>query len=167
MKQLSILLVFLALPFLLLGDDIFTTDYRLFHVERSKNKNIVCYDANVINKRLDESNPINVYWINREERMGEKNGLNAIQRRLAYGYKILSKSENSASIALNACPDRKMVIEEIQGKYQCTIVINNKKSILQKIYVKTKTPNSIKVEYVELTGSAIDSGELITEKIYN
>lgn len=168
-KKLIVLLLFMSLSFVLLADnnDTYVTPYRLFHVERSKNKNIVCYDVNVVNSRLDKSSPINVYWVNREERMGETNGLSAIQRRLAFGYKLRSNSEYTASIALNACSDREMKVEQHDGKYRCLMDINNNRAVLQKIYVKTKSSNSLKVEYVELTGVLLSSGQTVSEKIYN
>ena len=127
----------------------------------------MCYDVKVDGSQLDVSSPINVYWINREENYGKKNGLSAIQRKLAFGYKVVSKGIKSAIIALNACPDREMKIEQKDGSFQCTIDINKQKAILQKIYVKTKDSNSLKVEYVELIGVNLDSGVLLNEKIYN
>ncbi|MDR1054794.1 MAG: DUF4833 domain-containing protein [Prevotellaceae bacterium] len=168
MRKLIVLIFFLTFPFVLLADNnTFPTEQRLFYVERSKNKNIVCYDVKVSGNQLDKSSPVEVYWINREENFGKRKGLLSIQRRLAFGYKVLTKGEFSTGIALNACPDREMKIEQTEGKFQCLMDINKQKAILQKIYVKTKDSNSLKVEYIELTGRVLNSGELISEKIYN
>ena len=68
-------------------DNLYLTPQRLFHISRSINKNLVCYDANLTNGKLDTEKPLNVYWVNREERTGEKEGLNFSQRKRAYGYK--------------------------------------------------------------------------------
>lgn len=146
-----------------------SSDNRLFHVERSKNKNIVCYDFNrTAVGELDKEDPLNVYWINREERPGERNGLSAIQQRLAYGYKVLAKSSSGVEIALNACKDRPMEIKKNGSQqYICLTTINNQLAILQKVYVKTKENNSLKVEYIELSGIVLASGMAVAERIFN
>ena len=143
------------------------SDFRLFHVERSKNKNIVCYDVNVNEAGLNTTEPVAVYWINREERVGERNGLSAIQKRLAFGYKIKSKGGSAAQITINACPDRVIRIEKDKNGYKCITQINQQEAILSKIYVKTKTNNSLSVEYVELSGFSLASGKQVYERIYN
>ena len=151
------------------GEDTYPNPNRLFHVERSKNKNLVCYDVNLTpSGTIDKDNPVKVYWINREERMGERNGLSAIQQRLAYGYKTLAQATiDNIEIALNATKDRKIkVIHHPQHGYICTITVNNQQVRLNKVFVKTKTPNSFSVEYVELVGEIIGSGLLVSEKIY-
>lgn len=143
------------------------SDNRLFHVERSKNKNIVCYDVNLNGAALDITEPIKVYWINREDRIGERDGLSAIQKKLAFGYKVKSKDGSSAHIAINACPDRDIKIEKDIKSYKCFTQIDKQAAVLTKIFVKTKDSNSLKVEYVELSGISLISGKPINEKIYN
>lgn len=167
MNKLIALTCFLIFPCILFaGDEINNSENRLFHVERSKNRNIVCYDVKIINNFLDKE-PVDVYWINMEEKAGEKSGLSNLQKKLAFGYKLITKGSESADIALNACPNRKMKICKNGNKFECIIDICNQAAILQKIFVKTKDKNHIKVEYVELTGVNLASGELINEKIYN
>ena len=143
------------------------SDYRLFHVERSKNRNIVCYDVNLNGYGLNIDEPVKVYWINREERMGARDGLNAIQKRLAFGYKIKSKGSTSAQITINSCPDKTIQIKKVDGNYKCFTQINRQDAILDKIYVKTKDSNSLVVEYVELYGTSLASGKTISERIRN
>lgn len=53
-------------------ENLYLTPQRLFHIARSINKNLVCYDANLVGGKLDTQKPLNVYWVNREEHMGEK-----------------------------------------------------------------------------------------------
>lgn len=167
--KLTTLAFLLILPFQLLADSDANehSDYRLFHVERSKNKNIVCYDVNVNGTGLNTSEPINVYWINREERVGARDGLSAIQKRLAFGYKVKSKDDTSAQIAINACSDRIIRVEKDTDSYKCFTQINHQDAVLSKIYVKTKESNSLSVEYVELSGTSLASGKSISERIYN
>ena len=44
----------------------YPTAERLFHIARSANRNLVCYDVNLVHGRVDAKSPIKVYWVNRE-----------------------------------------------------------------------------------------------------
>ena len=45
-------------------EDFYLTDERLFHIARSVNRNLVCYDAHLTdNGQLVTDEPINVYWV--------------------------------------------------------------------------------------------------------
>ena len=50
----------------------YPTPNRLFHIARSLNRNLVCYDANQANGKLDTKEPVKVYWLNREKEPGIK-----------------------------------------------------------------------------------------------
>lgn len=143
----------------------YKTAERLFYIERSVNKNLVCYDANIENGILNTKSPINVYWLNREDKPGKTNGLNYIQRKLAYGYKLVSSKDNTCVCTLTAYPKRELSIVKRNSKYICLIKINNQEAILQSLYVKADPQNSLKVEYVELRGLSIATNQMITEKI--
>jgi hypothetical protein len=164
-------LFFCCLPELLLAsnpskDDTYPNEKRLFHIERSKNKNIVCYDINT-NKtgEPDEKKPLSVYWINREEHPGQQGELSYIQRKLAYGYTVLGKQNGIITIELNAAKNRKITIERNKQGYFCRIEINGQPSVLTKIYIKTKTSNSLQVEYVDVEGFDLVTGTPVTERI--
>lgn len=143
----------------------YETTERLFHIARSANKNLVCYDANLIQGKLNTEKPLKVYWVNREERPGETNGLNYIQRKLAYGYKLISGNQEQCICTLTAYPDRKLTITQQGAKCICTVTINNQKAILKSLYVKANPKNPLSVEYVELRGVAVDSNEVVTERV--
>ena len=136
---------------------------RLFHIARSLNKNIVCYDVNTVNGKLDTKNPIHVYWHNNEDKPGVEEELNALQRRLAYGYKVRSTGNNEANVSLTAYSKRQLRICQ-QGKTWIAVIkINGQDCRLKELYVKTKGPMS--VEYVELRGTPLAGGKQITERI--
>ena len=141
------------------------TDNRLFHIDRSKNSNIVCYDVNITDNKIDKAKPLNVYWANSED-VGHRKELTFIQNKLAYGYKTVSKNESYIEISLNAFPDKIIRIEQYNDMFRPTTSINNHIALLKKIYVKADTANSLKVEYIEITGEIIESGEIVSEKIY-
>lgn len=136
---------------------------RLFHIARSLNKNIVCYDVNTVNGKLDTKNPIHVYWHNNEDKPGVEEELSALQRRLAYGYKVRSTGQNEAYVSLTAYNKRQMRICQ-QGKTWIAVIkINGQDCRLKELYVKTKGPMS--VEYVELRGTPLTGGKQISERI--
>ena len=136
---------------------------RLFHIARSLNKNIVCYDVNTVNGKLDTKNPIHVYWHNNEDKPGVEEELNALQRRLAYGYKVRSTGNNEANVSLTAYSKRQLRICQ-QGKTWIAVIkINGQDCRLKELYVKTKGPMS--VEYVELRGTPLAGGKQISERI--
>ncbi|MDL2243987.1 DUF4833 domain-containing protein [Parabacteroides sp. OttesenSCG-928-J18] len=143
----------------------YPTENRLFHIERSKNRNLVCYDAHLTEGKLDSKKPLDVYWIDREEAPGKRKGLTAIQRRMAYGYKLVASGEDSAQITLTAYSGRVLRIRKLNGKYVCVIQINNRPAILHSLYVQAKPKDSLSVEYVELRGKDMETGELLTEQV--
>lgn len=146
-------------------DNTYPTDKRLFHIARSLNKNLVCYDVNLENGKLDTKAPLTVYWVNREERPGETNGLNFFQRKMAYGYKLVEKDDDSCKVSLSAYPAKKLTICRNNNQYVCLTTIDNQPAILESLYVKAKEGNPLSVEYVELQGIALRTGVKLTEKV--
>ena len=136
---------------------------RLFHISRSLNKNIVCYDARVSGGKIDAKNPIHVYWQNNEERPGEEDELNALQRRLAFGVKVKSVGNNEAYVTLVAYSKRSVHVCQRSGKWVALVDINGRECRLKEIYVKARGPMS--VEYIELRGTATADGKQQKETI--
>lgn len=145
--------------------NLYLTPQRVFHISRSINHNLVCYDVNLVDGKLDTDKPLNVYWVNREERMGEKNGLNFFQRKMAYGYKVVAEGENSCTITLTAYSGKKFTICQRGKRYVCETTIGGKEAVLKYMYVKLSDRNSMKVDYVELHGETLSSREEVVERI--
>lgn len=142
-------------------------DERMFHIARSKNANWVCYDARLKDGNLDMSDPVHVYWHNNSDNPGHENEISFFQRQMAFGYKVLSQGNNEVTIRLTAYKKRAMRVCKLKGHWVALININNTPAILKEVYVKTKTPNSLSVEYVTLTGVAVSTGKTIKETITN
>ena len=159
-KRLSLLLYILGMALLANA-----TESRLFHIERLKNANIVCYDVREDGGKLDMDNPIHVYWIRLAED-GSRKELTFIQRKLAFGYNIVRKGQNEVEVKLTAYKGRSIRICNHKGKWVGRVSINGKECTLEHMYVKTKTPDAMRVEYVELFGFN-SAGKKISEKIYN
>lgn len=145
----------------------YPTEERLFHIERSKNRNLVCYDINLVNGKLNQKEPLNIYWLNREKEPGKTNPLNTLQKTLAYGYKILSINDESCKVTLSAYSERSLTIKKHNGKYVCIIPIDDEPAILQSLYVKAHENNSLNVQYVELRGTALTSKKPLSERVKN
>ncbi len=148
------------------ADSTYPTPERLFHIARSLNANLVCYDANLRSGSLDEDEPLTVYWLNRSDNPGYTNGLSLIQKKLAYGYKVVEKGADSCRVTLSAYPSRAITICPHEGGYAGFISINGSKARLTSLYVQLKPNSSIKVDYVELIGISVSTGEEVREKIY-
>lgn len=146
-------------------DNTYPTPERMFYIERSKNRNIVCYDVSLTGGKLNTGKPLSVYWIDREENPGERKELSSIQRYMAYGYKLVSADDDSAEVILTAHPARKLTIRRLGGKYVCLIEIAGSMAVLQRLYVKAKESNSMSVEYVELFGMDMETLRPVNERI--
>ena len=145
--------------------NLYLTPQRVFHISRSINHNLVCYDVNLVDGKLDTGKPLNVYWVNREERMGEKNGLNLFQRKMAYGYKVVAEGKNSSTVTLTAYSGKKLTICQRGNHYVCETMIGGKKAVLKYLYVKVSDHNPMGVDYVELHGETLSSREEVVERI--
>ncbi len=143
----------------------YPTPNRLFHIARSLNRNLVCYDANQANGKLDTKEPVKVYWLNREKEPGKTNGLSFIQKKMAYGYKVVSVAEHTCTITLTAYPERELTICREGITSSAGVKIRRSEAILQSLYVKASPNNPLNVEYVELQGITTDTGVPVTEKV--
>jgi hypothetical protein len=141
----------------------------LFYIERSLNKNLVCYDVNYDKSgKIDEKNPIHVYWINRVDRVGEREELNFIQRKMAYGYNSKPNGDGTFKISLVPMSKRELSLKKNKGgEYYCEMTINGKSSQLKRLYVKTKPSNSNSVEYIIIYGVELATGKDVEEKVDN
>ena len=144
-------------------------EFRIFYITRSKNQNIVCYDARFkSNGQIDTSEPVHAYWINQTDKPGEKSDLSYIQNKLAYGYSSSINNKNEIEISLVAFPDRKLRIHSAgPGKAEGRMRINGTEAVLNRIHVEADPSNSLRVLYVDLFGQNPENGKAITERIYN
>ena len=159
-KILFTLLCLLALP--LMAQD---HPNLLFHISKSANKNIICYEANLDGSSLNQKEPVHVFWHNNEDRPGAEDELSYVQKKFAYGYKTVNASTSEAEITLKAYGQRSIHIRKNGGKWQAFIVINGKESLLTEVYVKSREGHSTSVEYVLLKGTL--NGTAVQEKVTN
>lgn len=143
------------------------TNHPLFHIERSKNANIVQYDAQVAEDgKLFRKEPVVAYWIRLNEQ-GQKQELNWLQRTLAYGFKTdLDKSREVAEVNMKADVGQTIKVVRDGNRFRATIIIDGAPAYFEKMYIDSKRKGlSVDVYYVELFGEDIKTGEARYEKI--
>lgn len=140
---------------------------RIFFIARSKNANIVCYDLKTDKRgNIDEKEPLKVYWINKTDHPGEVSELSYIQNKMAYGYSSKALGKGIYEISLVAFPSRKLLITRNEkGKYQGRMVIGGQQAVLTKIFVQAKPESFLKVAWIELTGTSLEGGKVLSERI--
>ena len=139
----------------------------LFIIERSKNANVVHYDARLTPKgRLDPAEPVIVYWIMLAED-GRREPLNWIERQKAYGFKIQAEKRGQVyRMRLMAYPEREIRIYQNETRVVAEMRIDGNPALLQRIYIASTEARPLpKVEYVELFGRDLNSNEERYEKI--
>ena len=133
----------------------------LFRIERSKNANILQYDAQIgPDGKLNKKEPVIVYWVRLAEQ-GQVKELSWIQRKFAFGFKTVT-DRKSGLITLHMAADigQPIRVQHIDGAYRAMVDIDGNPSQLEKIYIQaSKKGMSITVEFVEIYGIDLDTGD--------
>ena len=139
---------------------------RLFHIERNKNANIAVYDAQLQSDgQLYSEEPVIAYWLMLAED-GRRQDLNKIEKKMAYGFEVEGAAKDSVLMKLKADIGRHIIVRVIGDSYRAIIPIMNKPAYLNRIYIMAiEKPPRPKVQYMELFGTDMDSGEDLYEKI--
>jgi hypothetical protein len=138
----------------------------LFVIERSKNANIVAYDA----KRgpsgdWDSSEPVVAYWLLNGDK-DKREELNQIERERAYGVEVTpGSSPEILSMVFKANPKRQFTVRNLNGCPVVTVSIDGRDAILRKLFIKSKETLMLpKIEYVEFFGEDAQTGKALREK---
>lgn len=138
----------------------------LFKIERNKNKNVVQYDACLLqNNNISESNPVHAYWVLDN---GQKEELSIVESKEAYGITSKEKlGENKFRIVLGALKNRNLIVQKMKGSYRAVTQISNELSILERVYVQSEeqTLGLAKVQHVDLYGRSLKTNRPVTERI--
>jgi hypothetical protein len=143
-----------------------TCPAHLFVLGRSKNANIVVYDASRGPAGdLAASAPVVAYWLLNGDKT-KREELNRVERERAYGFDV-SPGDTSGTYAmtLKASRTRRLTVRIQSG---CPVVITpigGRDGILRKMFVQAKDDSlRPKVEFVELFGEDLSTGEPLYEK---
>jgi hypothetical protein len=139
----------------------------LFTVERSKNANIVVYDAHRTSSgELDPKRPVTVYWrLNAEK--GQRADLNRIERQRAYGFDAHAVEDHPGSyrMVFNAGKKRTFLVRIRDGCAEAIATIHGHPAVVTRIFVKSKEEGMMPtVESVEIFGRDVATGASVEEK---
>ncbi len=127
----------------------------LFHIKRNLNSNIVVYAANINTDGSIVSNePMQAYWIMNAEK-GQREGLNFMERRMAYGFKW-ERTQDTGTYKITLTADKKRVFllkQNTPFKPQIYTLINGKMQQLKTMKIEADNSGFMpKVKYIELEG---------------
>lgn len=144
-----------------------THSRRLFTIERNKNANVVHYDANLTaDGKLNPRAPVVAYWVLLAED-GRRKNLNWVEKKKAYGIRVKADpAHNGYILTLAAAAWMPLAVREIEGAVRVEVDINGRPAALQKMFIQSRDRlMGPKVEYIELYGKDLQTGELRREKI--
>ena len=143
------------------------TQQPLFTIERSKNSNVVQYDAQVDDDgRLYRSKPVVAYWI-RPEKEDRIKQLTWLQKTFAYGFKAkLNRDRTVVTLDLVADIGRPVNVSLVEDTYRASMCIDGVESFIERMFIhSTGSGASTQVEYIDLYGRAVDGGVEHYERI--
>lgn len=133
----------------------------LFWIERSKNANIIKYDAQIgPNGKLYADEPVVAYWVRLAER-GQIEELSWIQETFAFGFTAdYDASSDTVHLDMAVDLDRTLTVVRDGEVYRAKTIIDGAESYLEKIYIKAhKRGFLITVDYIDIYGTRADNGE--------
>lgn len=155
--------------FLMLGVNIYADKtVNLFVIERSKNANVVKYDAVLTDDgKINEKNPIDAYWLLYAYKNGEREELSAFDKK-AYGFNVkYNKDKKYFDFVLKAVSEKPMILNLYNGVPKAVIKINDVDCFLEKVYIESKDGafGIPKVSYYELFGKEVSTNNAQQQKI--
>lgn len=133
----------------------------LFKIERSKNANIIQYDAQIgPDGKLDAKKPVVAYWIRLAEE-GQIRKLSWIQRTFAFGFHAdYDPVTNTAPMKMAVDIDRTITVVRDGDAYRAKTTIDGAPAYLERIYIEAhKHGLLINVEYVDIYGRDASTGD--------
>ena len=139
----------------------------LFIIERSKNANVVHYDARLTaGGKLDPKEPVIAYWVMRAED-GHREDLTWIEKKKGYGFDIKpDPSVDGYKMTLMAAPGQQIIVKKAGDAIRAEVVIGGRQAILEKIYIDASDGlTGPTVHYMMLYGKDLKTGEKLSQKI--
>lgn len=139
----------------------------LFTIGRNKNANVVHYEANLAaDGTLDRKKPVTAYWVMLAGD-GSRKKLNWAERMKAYGIKIRpDAAAGGYKMTLAAAPWLPLAVRQTGNVVSAEVAINGRQAVLVKMFIQARDRLlGPKVEYIELYGKDLQTGEDCREKI--
>jgi uncharacterized protein DUF4833 len=138
----------------------------LFVIERSKNANIVVYDANRGPAGdIASSESVVAYWLLNGEK-DRREELNLMEREHAYGFDVTpGGASGTYTMAFKADQKRRLTIHVVGGCPVASTRIGGHDGTLRRIFVRSKEGSlRPRVEFIELFGEDASGGGPLYEK---
>ena len=139
----------------------------LFIIVRSKNANVVHYDARLTaDGKLDPKEPVIAYWVMLAED-GRRQELNLMEREKGYGFDIKpDASVDGYKMTLMAAPQQQITVKKEGDAIRAQGVIGGRQAVLEKIYIDASDSlTGPKVNYIVLYGKDLKTGGKLSKKI--
>ena len=139
----------------------------LFIIERSKNANVVHYDARLTaDGKLNPKEPVIAYWVLLAED-GRREKLSWIEKKKAYGFTIKpDRPVKGYKMTLVAAPERQITVKKEKDAFRAEAIIDGRPAVLQKLYINASDGlTGPKVQYIEVYGKDLQTGENRREKM--
>jgi hypothetical protein len=139
----------------------------LFVIQRSKNANVVHYDAQLTaDGKLDPKEPVIAYWV-MLAKDGRREELNWIEKKKAYGFDIKpDPSGNGYRMTVVAYPKREITVRQQGDAVRAELVIDGRPAVFEKMYINASDgPTGPNVHYIELYGKDLQTGRKRFQKI--
>lgn len=133
----------------------------LFTIARSKNRNVVRYQARLRDGALDPEDPIEAFWLMLAED-GRREELSWAERKLAYGFSVSGATRERCVLGLTAFKTRPLVVERMGQRFGARVSIAGKPAMLERIFVQANEGALLpSVERVDLFGRSLDGTPLV------
>jgi hypothetical protein len=139
----------------------------LFIIERSKNANVLHYDARLTaDGKLDPKEPVIAYWVMRAED-GQREDLNWMEKEKGYGFDIKpDPSVNGYKMTLMALPQQQITVKMAGDAIRAEMAIGGRAAVLEKVYINASDGlTGPKVHYIMLYGKDLKTGGKRSQKI--
>ena len=140
----------------------------LFYLQRTKDANTVVYELNYDKGKLNEQQPVKVYWIRYAEDAKQQE-LSTIQKRFAFG--INSKKQNDGNFQLTLAGYEKIpiILKRVStNTFKAHLTIDKQEIVLSRIYIHLSPGGSFwspKIDYIEFKGICTKSEKSVIKQI--
>lgn len=135
----------------------------VFRIERSKNANVVLYEAE---GGLERDAPVKASWLLLAQH-GQRQTLTFFERLMAYGFEVRALRDGaSRELRLKALKDRALRLVKRGACLAAVGVIDGAEAVLQRVYVTTDERGAVpRVLSVELFGVDLATGAPRVERL--
>lgn len=137
----------------------------LLVIERNTNANVVHYDAGLTaDGAFNPAEPVLVYWVMLAGD-GRRKKLNWLEKKKAYGVK-LKPAADGYTMTLAAAPWMSLAVKKAGGVVRLEAPINGRPAVMEKMFIQSRGGLlGPKVEYIDLYGKDLATGEACRERI--